>query len=324
MNLRNGLMRALWCCAPLLVAGLISPARLLADDFFQPPRTTQQPQSQQPQQPANQRIAPYGTSQGGAALQQPLPQGTSPYPGDSYQGLKPSSQSTTPNHGRTEFSSSGESFSQPRETDYQREANPQQRDAVRTARVEDQQSSPDHQTAPNAEVSPIAAKSESRPIGSAQKTSEEAAGTATENKLSLASPAKLFTAVMFVVFLILLTAKFWKKHIPGASIPIPAESMTVLGERKLNKNHSICLVRLGSRVLVLGASADGLRTLSEITDPVEIDFLSGMARSTQPDSVFTSALGSFMKKSGAAAGLSAKSSTTSARTGARSTEVPHV
>ncbi|MEZ6046910.1 MAG: flagellar biosynthetic protein FliO [Planctomycetaceae bacterium] len=168
------------------------------------------------------------------------------------------------------------------------------------------------------------ASADARPIGTADRKNEATSNSDSPNKLSLISPGKMLTAVTFVIFLILVTAKYWKRHIPGASIPIPTESLTVLGERKLNKQHSICLVRLGSRVLVLGASPDGLRTLTEITDPVEIDFLSGMARSNQPDSVFTAALGSFMKKTTTPASLlSSKTATGSSATrpSARSAEV---
>jgi len=109
------------------------------------------------------------------------------------------------------------------------------------------------------------------------------------------SSGQIFVSLVFVIVLIMVTARFWKRHLPGGGATISNEVMTVLGERKVNKQHSICLVRLGSRILVLGASADGLRTLSEITDPVEIDLLAGMSKTSQDENQFSNTLYKFLK-----------------------------
>jgi hypothetical protein len=37
-------------------------------------------------------------------------------------------------------------------------------------------------------------------------------------------------------------------------------------------------VRCGPKILILGVGPDGIRTLSEITDPVEIDLMAGACR----------------------------------------------
>lgn len=112
------------------------------------------------------------------------------------------------------------------------------------------------------------------------------------------SSGQIFVSLVFVIVLIVFTARYWKRHLPGGGATISNEVMTILGERKVNKQHSICLVRLGSRILVLGASSEGLRTLSEITDPVEIDLLAGMAKTSAEEARFSQSLQKFMKKPG--------------------------
>lgn len=81
-----------------------------------------------------------------------------------------------------------------------------------------------------------------------------------------------------VLGMIVLGARLWKKHGPPGRTILPAEALEVLGRRVLDPRQSIYLVRLGSRILVLGATPAGLSTLSEITDPVEVDLLAGQCR----------------------------------------------
>jgi tellurite resistance protein len=42
-------------------------------------------------------------------------------------------------------------------------------------------------------------------------------------------------------------------------------------------------LRCGSRILIVGSTPDGLSTLSEITDPVEVDYLAGVCSRTDAE-----------------------------------------
>jgi hypothetical protein len=64
----------------------------------------------------------------------------------------------------------------------------------------------------------------------------------------------------------------------------------VLGRRSLDNRHAVTLVRCGSRVLVLGFSPQGMHTLAEVTDPVEVDFLSGLCRPSGESTPFAQAI----------------------------------
>lgn len=84
-----------------------------------------------------------------------------------------------------------------------------------------------------------------------------------------------------VVALILISAKLVRRKMPGATAALPGNVVQVLGRKSLDYRHTIHLVRIGSRLLILGSSQEGLRTLSEITDPVEVDCLAGLCESNE-------------------------------------------
>lgn len=90
--------------------------------------------------------------------------------------------------------------------------------------------------------------------------------------------------LLVVLALILGIGVFLRKHVPGARSVLPKEVLQPLGRKVLENRHAIHLVRCGSRILVIGASPQGLNTLAEITDPVEVDFLAGqcLRRETAP------------------------------------------
>jgi flagellar biogenesis protein FliO len=88
-----------------------------------------------------------------------------------------------------------------------------------------------------------------------------------------------------VLALVLLTAKVLRKSAPAAQQTLPPEVIQVLGRKALDYRHTIHLVRFGSRLLMLGASQEGVTTLSEITDPVEIDTLAGLCKPSEPATV---------------------------------------
>lgn len=120
--------------------------------------------------------------------------------------------------------------------------------------------------------------SDSRPITPTGRSLSHAGEVAPGRTAGAASLWKTFGALGLVLGLIVLGARLWKKHGPRIAAGLPAEAMEVLGKRHLDSRQSIQLVRLGSRILVLGSTPAGLRTLAELTDPVEVDYLAGLCR----------------------------------------------
>ena len=65
----------------------------------------------------------------------------------------------------------------------------------------------------------------------------------------------------------------WLKPYVGAPRGLPMEAFELLGRRLIEPKVAVHLVRCGGRVLILGVSPEGVRTLSEITDPIEVERL---------------------------------------------------
>jgi flagellar biogenesis protein FliO len=125
--------------------------------------------------------------------------------------------------------------------------------------------------------------SDARPITPSGQ--HPAAGNGGKGKTSSVGPSawKTFGTLAGIVVLIVVGARFWKKHGPKLSGGLPVEAVEVLGKRNIDTRQAIVLVRLGSRILVLGSTANGLRTLSEVTDPVEVDYLAGLCHHRDAD-----------------------------------------
>lgn len=90
-------------------------------------------------------------------------------------------------------------------------------------------------------------------------------------------------SLALVLLLILAAGRLWKQHSPAARMPVAPEAVEPLGQRSLDQRHTIHLVRLGARILVLGSSAEGLQMLCEITDPAEVDGLVRLCRRSEAD-----------------------------------------
>lgn len=116
----------------------------------------------------------------------------------------------------------------------------------------------------------------SRPSKSAKRKPRTAAG----------SFWKTISVLAVLVIVIVVGAKLLRKHAPNLGGGIPADALEVLGKRTIDRGQNVYLVRLGSRILIVGSSAGGLQTLGEITDPVEIDYIAGLCKpKDQPSTI---------------------------------------
>lgn len=93
----------------------------------------------------------------------------------------------------------------------------------------------------------------------------------------------LFTTVAALGAILLLffgLVQVWRRYSPTtANQTLPSTAWEVLGSAPLDNKHQLMVVRLGSRLLVLGRSDDGLQTLSEITSGDEVSQLVALCQS---------------------------------------------
>lgn len=94
----------------------------------------------------------------------------------------------------------------------------------------------------------------------------------------------ILTALAVVVLLALGVAKLLGR---SASLPAAARiasPVDVLHRQNIDGKNDLCIVRVGSRLLVLSSSANGLSPLSEITDPIEVEALTIELRAARESS----------------------------------------
>lgn len=90
------------------------------------------------------------------------------------------------------------------------------------------------------------------------------------------------TGLVLGIFLLLV----WivRRKTPQAMVRLPGEAFEILGRAPLSGRQQVQLLRCGSRLLLISVTPGGAETLTEITDPMEVDRLSGLCRQSQPGS----------------------------------------
>lgn len=122
----------------------------------------------------------------------------------------------------------------------------------------------------------------------------QALGRATSAEGSLHAQAKsvdpgwmlnTLTALGVVVGIILLLRGGLQRMKGRVAAPVGASVLEVLSRVSIAPRNHVLLMRLGSRVLVVGDSPAGLRTLADIADPEEVASLLASMATAKPNSI---------------------------------------
>jgi flagellar biogenesis protein FliO len=103
-----------------------------------------------------------------------------------------------------------------------------------------------------------------------------------------ASLVTMLAALGSVAALFFVAAWLLKRGMPAGARLLPTEVIEVLGRTPLAGRQQAHLVRIGSKMLVLAVSPNGVETLTEITDPLEVDRLAGLCQQVRPNSTSAS------------------------------------
>jgi len=96
---------------------------------------------------------------------------------------------------------------------------------------------------------------------------------------------------MLVVLVVISACVYaFKRWVPRASRPGGGDAVKILARHYLSGKQSLCLVRTGRRVLLVGITPERINTLSEMTDAEEVAALVGTAERGSPGS-FTKMFG---------------------------------
>jgi len=120
--------------------------------------------------------------------------------------------------------------------------------------------------------------------------SRNATGTnSTDNRPSgLPQLVTVFGSLGAVLAAFFVLAWLMKRGMPKNMGMLPKEVVDVLGRAPLSQRQYVHLMRCGNRLLLVSVSPAGAETLTEITDPIEVDRLSGICAQQQGDSVTAS------------------------------------
>lgn len=95
----------------------------------------------------------------------------------------------------------------------------------------------------------------------------------------------VISSLAIVIGLILASAWFYRKAAPTISGALPKQVVQVLGRTPLAPRQQLVLLRLGSKLVLVSNLHGEVRTISEITDPLEVDRLAGLCEAAQPGSI---------------------------------------
>jgi flagellar biogenesis protein FliO len=96
-----------------------------------------------------------------------------------------------------------------------------------------------------------------------------------------------FSALAVAIGLFLLVAWLCRRKMPAASRALPPDVVELLGRTRLADRQYAHLMRVGNKLLLVAISSGGADTLTEITDPGEVDRLAGLCKQFHAGSTTT-------------------------------------
>lgn len=93
-------------------------------------------------------------------------------------------------------------------------------------------------------------------------------------------------AICLGIFFLIVWAT--KRQAPPGMARLPVEVVESLGRLPLSGRQHLQLLRIGRKLVLLDVTPGGAETLTEITDPAEVDRLVGLCQQAKPNSVSAS------------------------------------
>jgi flagellar biogenesis protein FliO len=104
---------------------------------------------------------------------------------------------------------------------------------------------------------------------------------------TLGAIVSVVVSLAVVLGLFLAVAWLMRRGMPNSARRLPGEVVEVLGRTPLAGRQQMHVLRFGNKLLLVAASATGVDTIGEITDPLEIDRLAGLCAAQEATSAST-------------------------------------
>lgn len=108
--------------------------------------------------------------------------------------------------------------------------------------------------------------------------------TSKQGRSGLPSITTLMGSVAIVVGLFLIVAWTARRAMPKQPPQLPREAIEILGRQRFGGKQEVQLLRVGNKLLLVHVVPGHAETLTEITDPVEVDRLTGICYQAHPKS----------------------------------------
>jgi len=129
---------------------------------------------------------------------------------------------------------------------------------------------------------PLPPPSERKPL--ALTPPGQAADTGGDRPVGPSSTVTVFGSLAVVLGVFFVVAWALRRVAPASSTALPGEVFEVLGRASTTGRQQVQLLRCGNKLLLVSVTQSGAETLTEITDPPEVDRLAGLCRQAQPNS----------------------------------------
>ncbi len=116
------------------------------------------------------------------------------------------------------------------------------------------------------------------PPGNAGRPAGDRAASGLPSVVTVASSL----AIVLGVFLLL--AWGMRRAAPAGTLALPGEVFEVLGSASMASRQQAHLLRCGRKLVLVSVTTAGAETITEITDPEEVDRLAGLCRQAHPQS----------------------------------------
>ncbi len=100
----------------------------------------------------------------------------------------------------------------------------------------------------------------------------------------LTSGVTVVSSLALVLGVFFLVAWGMRRAAPASGAALPNEVFEVLGRAPMATRQQVHLLRCGQKLVLVSVTPAGAETLTEITDPAEVDRLAGLCRQAQPNS----------------------------------------
>jgi len=117
------------------------------------------------------------------------------------------------------------------------------------------------------------------------KAGESAVHAQTVSRSSMPSAARMVLSLLAVLALILLGTLLLRRFSVRGRRIVARSGVEILSRTPINSRQSLFLVKIGSRILVLGVSPNHIASLDTIEDSEELSSLLGLLESQNPSSI---------------------------------------